>query len=388
MLQPSYRCLLLLSCCFVVPCAGCGEERQHNNQDPAKATSSNWTIYRGNPALEGVASGTLGNEYELAWRFATGDSVLSSPVVADGIVYFASADQSVYAVDVASGKKRWSFPTEDSVEAPPLVLEGRVYVGSVDGFFYALDAKTGKLAWKFETDAKIVGGANYVRLSDGSLRVLVGSHDAKLYCLDASGKKQWEYETGNFINGAPAILGDRVVFGGCDAVLHVVSIATGKKVGRLVELGSDCYVANSVALKDNKAYFGHYGSAFLCVDLGKNEILWSYPGDKEFFSSPALAGDRVVFGGRDRKLHCVSRAEGKPLWTFPTRRKIDGSPVICGDKVLCGSGDGRLYILNLADGKEVWSYEIGRPVFSSPAIASGMIFVGSSDNHLYAFRPK
>lgn len=392
MFPRSSRCLAV--CLLPTLVAGCGEEGQHSNQDPSTleassgASSRDWPIYRGNPALEGVAPGALSRDFELAWRFGTGGAILSSPVVADGVVYFGSADQSVYAVEVAGGKKRWSFPTDDAVEAPPLVLDGRVYVGSVDGFLYCLEARSGKLAWKFETDAKIVGGANYARLPDGSLRILAGSHDARLYCLDAGGTKQWEYETGNYINGTPAILGDRVVFGGCDAVLHVVSVVDGKKVGKAVELGPECYVANSVALADNKAYFGHYGNEFVCVDLGRGEVLWFYPGNHAFFSSPALARDRLVFGGRDRRVHCVTRGEGKPLWTFPTRRQVDGSPVICGNKVVCGSGDGRLYILDLSDGKEVWSCEIGRPVVTSPAIAGGMIFIGSDDHHLYAFRPK
>jgi len=384
------RCVVLCFCLLSNAVGGCGKEttRPPQNATARATTSRDWPIYRGSPALEGVASGTLGGNFELAWKFGTKDAILSSPVVSDGIVYFGSMDQSVYAVDTAGGKKRWSFSTEDAVEAPPLVFQGRVYVGSVDGFFYALDAKNGRLIWKFETDAKIVGGANHARLPDGSVRVLIGSHDAKLYCFDVDGKKQWEYETGNYINGTPAILGDRVVFGGCDAVLHVVSVATGKKVGKQVELGSECYVANSVALAHNQAFFGHYGNEFLCVDLGRDEVLWSYPGDQAFFSSPALAGDRVIFGGRDKKVHSVTRGEGRLIWTFPTRRKIDSSPVVCGDKVVVGSADGRLYILNLSDGSEVWSYEIGRPLLSSPAIAAGMIFIGSDDHHLYAFRPK
>ncbi len=354
---------------------------------PAGQKTRSWPIYRGSPALDGVAPGTLAEDFELAWSFETGDAILSSPVVANGIVYFGSSDQSVYAVDVATGKKVWSFPTDDIVDAPPLVIDGRVYVGSSDAFFYALDAKSGDLAWKFETGHQIIGGANYARLADGSLRIVVGSHDNKLYCFDTGGKKLWDYETGNFVNGAPAILGGRAVFGGCDAILHVVSIKTGQRVDQ-VELGSECYVANAVALADNKVYLGHYGNEFLCVDLAKSEVVWGYPSTKAFFSSPALAKDRVVFGGRDRQMHCVARSDGKPIWTFPTRRKIDGSPVICGDKVVFGSGDGRLYIVNLSDGKEVWKYEIGRPVFSSPAVAGGMILVGASDNRLYAFRPK
>ncbi|MHC4921058.1 MAG: outer membrane protein assembly factor BamB family protein [Planctomycetota bacterium] len=393
-LRPGVVCALLL----VAGCEDGGAQPEQPRQDEptSKPTSSpasqkgvahDWPLYRGNPALEGVAPGALGKDFELAWSFATGDAILSSPVVANGTVYIGSSDQSVYAVDIANGKKTWSFPTDDIVDAPPLVLDGRVYIGSADAFFYALDAKDGGLVWKFETGDKIVGAANYARLADGSLRILVGSHDNNLYCFDAGGKKLWAYETGNFVNAAAAIYGDRAVFGGCDAVLHVVSIKTGKKLEQ-VELGPGCHVANAGAIVDKRAYIGHYGNEFLCVDLVTNEVVWAYPSRKAFFSSPAIAKDRLVFGGRDRQLHCVARSDGGPIWTFPTRRKIDSSPVICGDKVVFGSGDGRLYIVNLSDGKEVFQYEIGRPVFSSPAVVGGMIFVGASDNRLYAFRPR
>ncbi|MFQ5507489.1 MAG: PQQ-binding-like beta-propeller repeat protein, partial [Planctomycetota bacterium] len=202
----------------------------------------------------------------------------------------------------------------------------------------------------------------------------------------SSGKKLWAYETDNYVNGTPAVLGDRVVFGGCDAVLHVVSASTGKAIAR-VELGEGCHVAGSVALAGSKVYLGHYGNEFACVDLDKGKRQWSYPSPRHaFFSSPAIGRDRIVFGCRDKRLHCVRRSDGRPLWTFPTRRKVDGSPLICGDRVLFGSGDGRLYILALEDGKELWSYEIGQPLVSSPAWAQGMIVVGSHDKRLYAFK--
>ena len=37
------------------------------------------------------------------------------------------------------------------MNSSPLVADGSVYFGSVDGNFYALDARTGKVSWKFQT---------------------------------------------------------------------------------------------------------------------------------------------------------------------------------------------------------------------------------------------
>lgn len=357
-------------------------------RDPG-SVGGDWPNYRGGPSLHGKAPGSIGDVLELAWTFKTGDAIVSSPVVSDGVVYFGSSDQHLYAVDLATSEKKWAFKTDDIVDAPPLVYDGRVYFGSSDFFFYALDAQTGELAWKFETGDKILGGANLVKTTDGRTVLVVGSYDCKLYGFNpASGKKLWEYETANYLNATPAVVGDRIIFGGCDAILHVVSGTTGKAVAT-VELGDECHVASAPAIQDDKVYMGHYGNEFICVDLKTNKQVWKYVHRQQpFFSSPSISEDRVVFGGRDKWLHCVKRSDGARLWTFPTRRKIDGSPVICGDKVVVGSGDGRLYTVRLTDGKQVAQYEIGRPIFSSPAVAHGMVLVGSNDGVLYALRTR
>jgi len=390
MFQTRFQRLLCLAIGVLVagssePCA----QKPKGLSSTRQATKLDWSNYRGGPNLHGHAPGSIGDQLILAWTFKTGDAIVSSPVVADGVVYFGSSDQYLYAVDLATSKKKWAFKTDDLVDAPPLVYGGRVYFGSSDFFFYALDAKTGKLSWKFETGDKIVGGANLVTTEDAGVVVVVGSYDCKLYCFDpVSGKKLWEYETANYLNATPAVIGDRIVFGGCDAILHVVSGTTGKSVAK-IELGDECHVASAPAIDDDKVYMGHYGNEFICVDLKTNKQLWKYVNRQQpFFSSPSLSSDQVVFGGRDKWLHCVKRSDGTRLWTFPTRRKIDGSPVICGDKVVFGSGDGRLYTVGLADGRQIAQYEIGRPILSSPAVSGGMVLVGSNDGVLYAFRTR
>ena len=353
--------------------------------------SPSWPIFRGDPALGGVAEGELELPLKVAWSFQSGGAIASSPVVSGGRVYFGSDDGKLYCLDTETGKELWSFATQDIIEAPPLVLEGRVFVGSSDFFFYALDAETGELSWKVETEDKILGGANFTRVGEAEeeLRILVGSYDTNLYCFDPeTGETLWKYGTENYVNGTPAILDDRIIFGGCDAVLHVVSASTGEALDSL-ELGPECHVAGSAALADGRAYFGHYGNQFVCIDLDEKEVVWTYDSPRHaFFSSPAIGADRIVFGGRDKKMHCAARADGRALWSFPTRRKVDASPVICGDSVVFGSGDGRLYVLGLEDGKERWQYDVGKSILSSPAVVGGRVYVGTNDKRLYAFAPR
>ena len=356
--------------------------------DATPAASTDWSIFRGSPSLHGIAQGRIPAQPELLWTFEAEGPIASSPVVADGRVFFGSDDAKVRAVDAKTGEELWAFETQDIVEAPPLVAGGLVFIGGHDFFLYAIDAKTGELRWKKELDDKLLGSANWFRGAEGKLRIVVGCYDTHLYCFDAeSGDEVWRYKTDNYVNGTPAVAGDRIVFGGCDAGLHVVSASTGEKLTK-IELGDACHVAGSVAIVDGRVYLGHYGNAFDCVDIESGEVLWSFQNPRHaFFSSPSVTEDRVVFGGRDRKLHCVNKDTGEELWAFKTRRKVDGSPVVCGDRVVFGSADGRLYILDLADGKELWNFEAGRSILASPAVHDGRIYIGANDGRLYAFGP-
>jgi outer membrane protein assembly factor BamB len=239
----------------------------------------------------------------------------------------------VYALDFSNGKKVWTFKTGGPIESSPLVLNGKVYVGSSDNFLYALNASDGTQVWKLETGDKILGSPNWVKSPDGKADwILAGSYDFKLYSVDAgTGKTNWTFETGNYINGTPAVADGKTVFGGCDALLHVINLADGAKI-KEVEAGA--YIAGSGAFEKGNFYIGHYENEFLCADLNAGKIAWRFH-DRNFpyFSSPALTSDRVIFGGRDKKLHCLNRTNGEEIWAFSARGKVDSSPVV----VTCSS---------------------------------------------------
>jgi outer membrane protein assembly factor BamB len=350
--------------------------------------SGSWPMFHGGQGLLGRAEGDLADSLVLLWKFKTGAEVKSSAAVADGHVFIGSCDESVYAIDLATGQNLWSCKTGGSVEAAPCVLEGRVFIGSADNFLYALDAGTGELKWKYETGGQILGSANWTRSPDGQKTwVLVGSYDNKLHCVDSqTGQLVWAFETGNYVNGSPAVAEGKCVFGGCDALIHVVSLADGAKVA---EIDSGSYIAASAAFVDGEIYVGNYGNALLKADLKADQAIWKYAqSDAPFFSSPAVGEQFVVLGGRDEQVHCVRRDNGAKVWTFKTLGEVNSSPVICGDKVIIGSDDGRLYLLALANGTQVWSYEMGKPVTSSPAVVGGIVVVGCDDGYVYAFGPK
>ena len=95
---------------------------------------SNTAMFRGNLQRTGEYPGGGPTELnELLWQFPTNALVFSSPTVSEGVAYFGSQDNHLYALDVETGQELWNFQTDDPVTSSPAVSEGVVYFGSHDG---------------------------------------------------------------------------------------------------------------------------------------------------------------------------------------------------------------------------------------------------------------
>lgn len=162
------------------------------------------------------------------WRFDARGKIFSSPALSEeGVAYFGSQDNGVYAVD-AAGHLAWRFAAGDDVDAPPMLDgDGNVYVGSDDGNVYAI-APDGAERWRHAVGGFVRAGAALGL--DGSVLVATYGPRARLVSLDrATGRELWTYA----VNGPPtreygiasAPLVDaegKVAFGAPDDALHVV----------------------------------------------------------------------------------------------------------------------------------------------------------------------
>jgi quinohemoprotein ethanol dehydrogenase len=90
--------------------------------------------------------------------------LVATPLVADGVMYFASSRNIVYAVDATNGKELWRFdPKVAEVSGRRMrvsylhgsrgvaLWEDKVFLATVDGRLIGLDAKTGRQLWSTMT---------------------------------------------------------------------------------------------------------------------------------------------------------------------------------------------------------------------------------------------
>ncbi|MCW4034793.1 MAG: PQQ-binding-like beta-propeller repeat protein [Candidatus Bathyarchaeota archaeon] len=121
------------------------------------------------------------------WHYPTGDPVSggeipSTPAVVDGYVYIGAL-ANVYALNASTGTKIWNFTTNGYEISSPAVANGVVYFGSIDHNVYALDAYNGTKIGNYTTTDKVFSSPAVV----GNV-VYVGA-DHKLYAIKISSLK-------------------------------------------------------------------------------------------------------------------------------------------------------------------------------------------------------
>jgi len=148
-----------------------------------------------------------------AWIFQTDvkESLETSPIVVDGVMYVTTSYSHVYALDAKTGQEIWHFkpkfgPVTTYCCGPNnrgvAVYDGLVYVGTLDAKLVALDAKSGDIVWEQQladpekgysetmaptaVDGKILIGTNG---GEYGVRGFVRAYDAK------DGKLIWNFDT-------------------------------------------------------------------------------------------------------------------------------------------------------------------------------------------------
>jgi outer membrane protein assembly factor BamB len=150
--------------------------------------AGDWSSFRGDSALSGVATDALEVPLTPVWTFSIDLGSESSPAIAGGRVYVTGLDAKLHALDLESGEPLWFYDAVDEIKSSPSVAGDSVYFGDESGTFHAVDAATGAARWTFATEGGIISSANRV----GDL-VLFGSYDQYLYALHAAdGRLAWK----------------------------------------------------------------------------------------------------------------------------------------------------------------------------------------------------
>ena len=150
------------------------------------------------------------------------NSIYTAPIVEEGLVCFASGNL-LYGIDIKTsndfgfGDETWKYEAESTIKRTLAVSEGIVFFCSDNNILYAVGIKDGQEKWK----SKFLGYISTPTVSMGM--VYIGSDDKHLYGLDIkTGKEKLKFETGGIVS-TPAV-SKRVVYFGSDHHLYALQI--------------------------------------------------------------------------------------------------------------------------------------------------------------------
>ena len=364
------------------------------------STVSNWTMFRADPTHSSTA--TVGpSNLTISWKFTTGGSVISSPSVVSGIVYFGSQDKNVYAVGASSGNLIWKFPTGGSIEDSPAIANGMVYIESDDGYLYCLNADTGAFQWQTSVGSNLnFTYANLMLTSSPVVSqdtVYIGSLDGYLYAINAeTGAIVWKTPAGGPIECSPAYSDGAIYFTSQQPVagmLYKLDASTGDVLwnftipylhsflGGTEMLGSPSVAAGMVFASSD---FG----AYYAVNAVTGQLVWDFINNAatEFIvSSPIYANGNLyildVFN-----IVCLNAANGQGLWSAYTGDELYVSPSYADGKIYVATSERHIFILDTtASGTKIATASTPSSSWSSPAIANGNVYIGCNDWNVYCF---
>jgi len=196
----------------------------------ADGEPGNWMMYHGTfkswhySALEQINTANVQRLQE-AWSHVASRAnrgLQSFPLAIDGVIYYSSPYNQVYALDGATGQLLWAYKqklNEDLVAKQThspynrgiAAGYGNIYMGTLDGKLVAIDMKTGKLNWetKLINSEKLTVGFTGAPLVVKD-KVIIGSQGGEwpyrgpIFGVDATnGQESWHFFTvaGNEDNG-------------------------------------------------------------------------------------------------------------------------------------------------------------------------------------------
>ncbi|RYZ54788.1 MAG: metallophosphoesterase, partial [Chitinophagaceae bacterium] len=211
----------------------------------------------------------------------------------------------------------WTYSSAANVISTPAVVGNLVVFGNQNGTIEALDLAKGSRKWSFATGGPIFSSPAFAT-ANGNTKIVVGSADSSVYCLDPKGKLVWKTATGASVLGSPLIEGDVVYIGGSDHSFRALDLATGKE--RWAFSGLAGPVVSKPVVYKNAVVFGAWDRNLYAVNKENGSLLWKWNNGSSVINFspaaciPVIKDDVVYVVAPDRFLSAIDFTTGNTLW--------------------------------------------------------------------------
>lgn len=339
-----------------------------------------WPAYLGTAGHDASAAERLSPDPQPEWRTPVGRAVRGSPAPAESVVVVGTAERTVVLLDRRTGAVIWRVGVGGTIHGGPLFDGTRIFVAtehSPDGRVYAIDLATGKRRW--ETDA----GSVEAPLALEPDALYAGNEEGVVYRLQlADGHAQWKRGLSGAVRAAPVPTPDGIAVATTDDTLYLLDPATGGVIRRL---GTPGAVLSAPARDGHRLFLATTAGRLLEVDTPDFTVRWNIAVGDGVYGAPALAHDTVYVLTRAGALWSVPA--GAPDHAHSVDLGIDAlaGPTPTADGILVGGVTGEVLLVD-AGGTIKWRAQVDGPIETPPLVFDGQLLVAGGHGDLRAYR--
>jgi outer membrane protein assembly factor BamB len=343
---------------------------------------------------------------EGAWRYGR---VTAQPIVANGRVYAADANNVVSAYDAKNGDRIWRFDPQPKTDEDQMFgggiayADGRIFIATGYAQVVAVDASSGKEIWRQSLASPAHGPPT---AADGRVFAITVDNEIEVLAA-ADGHRLWTQngipEPADLLIGAsPAVTGDTVIVPYSSGELYALRVENGRSVWSdnlatsrpLGALSSLADIRGQPVIDRDRVFAISHSGILVSIDLRTGDRVWEQ--DVGGTHMPWVAGDYIYVLANDRDLACLMRSDGHVRWVRPLPRyaneedKTDplrwSGPVLAGDRLVVVSSNGEALSVSPYTGAPLGRVKFSDGVYLDPVVAGRSLYVITDEADLVALR--
>lgn len=288
-----------------------------------------------------------------------------------------------------AGRAVWNTRLPGSTLAmTPAVRNGMLFVASGDGTVLALQADTGAEVWRASAGSALAAGVG----SDGRYTSVV-TRGNEVVTFDA-GRELWRKRLPSSVVTAPLVAGERVFVMSVDRAVHAFDAVDGRRLWVQQRPGDALTLAQaSVIVAYRNTLLVGQGPRLAALDPLRGTVLWEVPlatprGTNEVerladLIGPAVRiGDRVCARAFQSAVACADASKGSVLWS----RNVGGVNAVASDneRVFGADASDRITAWRTTNGDVSWTSEklLYRGLSGALSVGPSVIF-GDNDGYLH-----
>lgn len=317
-----------------------------------------------------------------------------TPVLADGVLYVASSEGEVAAIDAEDGDKRWSVSLERPISGGVGYHKDSLYLGGADGSVLQLSADDGSIVWEAAVSGEVLAPP---AASDDW--VIVQTYDGKLLGFESGAQEPtWTYTSDVPVltlrgTSTPLLIGQNAIAGFADGKVVAVDVDSGNtswesrigipqggsEIDRIVDIDG------VMTVQGIELFVSSYQGRVATLDLRTGRKIWQQ-------NVSSVTGTSVGFGNVyvadvDGTVSAFLRnGQGARWQNIELGYRELSRPTPINSYVATVDLEGYLHVLTQLDGQIVGRSKIASgPARADMISANGRLFILDDDGKLSAF---